>query len=505
MAEKFYISTAIAYTNALPHVGFALELCQADAIARYHRLVGEEAFFLTGTDEHGRKVAQAAEEAGEEPQKFVDGLATRFQDLAETLNISNDAFIRTTDRTQHWPGVEKMWAALDAKGDLYKKKYQGLYCSGCEAFIPKSDLVDGRCPNHHREPEVLEEENYFFRLSRYQDALKKIIQRDEIRIIPESRKNEVFQFIQQGLEDVSFSRPRKDLAWGIPVPGDDTQTIYVWCDALVNYLSAISYGQDQPSAQEKWWPADVHVIGKDILRFHAIIWPAMLLSAGLALPKNILVHGFITSGGKKMSKSLGNVVDPFELVDRHGADAVRYYLLHEISTTEDGDFTNEHFREVYTADLAHNLGNLVSRVTKLAEGYGKPIFPKGNSAQQIVDRSWESYGSALSVFQLREALDAPMEIVSFANRYIDEKKPWEAIKQSQISNLKSQTNGTKAVETLASLMYMLGNIGWMLQPFLPETAGKIFAQLGIDKNDQAGWSEKGLQPKKGEALFPPIV
>jgi len=271
MKNKFYITTSIAYTNSPPHIGFALELIQADVLARYQRSLGKETFFLTGTDEHGVKIARAAEEAVEEPRKFCDKISSKFKDLTKVLNISNDDFIRTTDKKRHWPAVEKIWLKLKANNDLYKKKYKGLYCSGCEAFITQKDLTRGKCVIHQKKPEIIEEENYFFRLSKYSKAIESAIKKDELKIIPQARKNEVLSFIKQGLEDVSFSRPRKDLKWGIPVPGDASQTIYVWADALSNYISALGYDKNDHRFK-KFWPADIHCIGKDILRLKNMVW-----------------------------------------------------------------------------------------------------------------------------------------------------------------------------------------------------------------------------------------
>src|SRR3989344_6237507 len=488
MSSKFYITTAIAYTNAPPHIGFALELAQADAIARWHGLRGDRRFFLTGTDEHGRKNMQAAEAVGKEPRMFVDEMAAQFQDLAKKLTISNDDFLHTSDQKRHWPGVALFWKELEKAGDLYKAQYKGLYCSGCEAFKKPSDLQDGLCPDHQKAPEEIEEENWFFLLSKYEKELVRIIGSDEFRIVPETRKNEVLAFIAQGLEDVSFSRPRKDLAWGIPVPDDDTQTIYVWADALVNYLTGIGYGLDnQAGLFKEFWPADIHVIGKDILRFHAVIWPAMLLSAKLTLPKTILVHGHILSGGQKMSKTLGNVVDPFFVIEKYGVDAVRYFLLKEIPTTADGDFTEERFREVYTASLANNLGNLVGRVTALGHGR-EATLQAGAEIQEITRRAWAEYEKAFLVLRLDEALAAADGLVGFANEFVDRTKPWQG---------EHNLHGA-----LPQLAWMLGNIAWMLAPLLPETARRIFEQLGIDPGDTASWEGKSITMEKGASLFP---
>ena len=508
--KKFYITTAIAYTNAPPHIGFALELAQADAIARWRGLRGEKRFFLTGTDEHGRKNAQAAEAAGKDPKTFVDEMSSKYQELAKALNISNDDFIRTSDQKRHWPGVIKFWKELHAAGDLYKGKYKGLYCIGCEAFKKPSDLSlhAGKlwCPDHHKEPDEVEEENWFFRLSKYEKELLQIVGRDLLRIIPETRKNEVLAFIAQGLEDVSFSRPSKDLSWGIPVPGDNTQTMYVWADALVNYLTGIGYGQDtrptspaselvggrarnktQDTKFQEFWPADLHVVGKDILRFHAVIWPAMLLSVNLPLPKALLVHGHILSEGQKMSKTLSNAVDPFVAIEKYGADVARYFLLKEIPTTDDGDITEQRFKDVYEAELANSFGNLLSRVAKLATG--EEIMPKaGEEVREVVKRAWEDYEAAFGKYALHEATNHTLALANFANEFIERTKPWES---------KEGREGA-----LPQLIYILGNIAWMLAPFLPETSRKMFDQLGLDSNSTDLWEQKAVKVRKGEALFP---
>ena len=309
--NKFYITTSIAYVNAPPHIGFALESLQADVLARWRRQKGEEGFFLTGTDEHGAKIARAAEVAGKTPRELVDENAEKFRELKKSLNLSWDNFIRTSDEKVHWPVAQELWRRLEKAGDLYKKSYQGLYCVGHEAFVTQKDLENGKCRDHQKEPEIIEEENWFFRLSKYSEVIKEKVESGELKIVPETRKNEILSLLREGLEDISFSRPSKDLSWGVPVPDDDTQTMYVWADALSNYIS----GRGGISEWEKH-PADIHLIGKDILRFHAAIWPGMLLSAGLPLPKAIYVHGHILSNGQKMSKSLGNVVDPFEFAGK---------------------------------------------------------------------------------------------------------------------------------------------------------------------------------------------
>jgi len=479
--KKFYIPTSIAYTNAPPHIGFALESVQTDVLARYRRSLGEDVFFLTGTDENGLKNFQAAEKAGKTPQEFVDGISAKYKELTRVLNISNDDFIRTTDKKRHWPTVQKVWLKLKENNDIYKKKYKGLYCVGCEAFIKEKDLIDGKCLVHQKEPEVLEEENYFFRLSKYQNRIKKIIENNEIKIIPETRRNELLSFINQGLEDTSCSRSREKLEWGIPVPDNDTQTIYIWLEALVNYLSAVDYVTDGDKFK-KFWPPDVHCIGKDIfIRFHGSLWPAMILSLGLELPKTIFVHGFITVGGQKMSKSLGNVIDPFELVKKYGTDPVRYYLLAEIPSTEDGDFTYEKFEQRYNSDLASGIGNLLARVKTMAE---KISFKENNlqDIQKKISGTEKNYKKGLEEFKFHEALKAIWELIGFCDRYIDLEKPWE--------------NKENSREVLGCLLVVLDKIADFLKPFLPETSEKILREIERDKKTGK------FKNKKGKPLFP---
>ena len=467
--SKFYITTSIAYVNAPPHLGFALELAQADAVARWRRRKGDEVFFLTGTDEHGAKIVRAAEAAGKDAKQFVDANAEKFQALKDLLNISWDDFIRTSDQERHWPNVKKLWRALVKKGDIYKKIYKGLYCVGHEAFVTEKDLIDGICRDHGKQPEVVEEENYFFRLSKYASAVREQIANSQLQIVPAGRATEIINFIDQGIEDISFSRPRKDLQWGISVPDDDLQTIYVWADALTNYL----YPKNQ-------WPADVHFIGKDILRFHALYWPAMLLSAGLPLPKSIFVHGHITVEGQKMSKTLGNVIDPVELVKKYGADAVRYYLLREIPPTDDGDFSYKKFEERYNADLANGLGNFSARVLTLADrslrGANEvPTFASrsrdpdqgvGTISTIILDKINEVKNKVeekMGEYKFHEALAAIWELITFGDQYLNEKKPWS-------SSLRGSDEATVAILTA---LYILKSVAELLQPFLPETAEKI--------------------------------
>ena len=469
---KFYVTTSIPYVNAEPHIGFALEIIQADVLARYRRHKGDDVFFLTGTDEHGVKIVRAAKAAGKTSQDFVNGVTKKFKDLKKILNLSGDDFIRTSDRKRHWPGAQKLWFKLYDAGKLYKKSYRGLYCVGHEAFITEKDLVNGKCRDHQEEPEIIEEENWFFKLSDYTNKIKEKIKSDELLVMPKSRKNEILSLINEGLEDISFSRPRKDLSWGIPVPNDSKHTMYVWCDALSNYITAIGYADDEKKFK-KWWPANVQVIGKDILRFHAAIWPGMLLAAKLPLPKTIFVHGFITVGGEKMSKTIGNVIDPFEVVKKYGADALRYYLLREIPSGEDGDFTYEKFEERYNADLAKGLGNLVARVLTLAQknsaqdgsASGGKVFKNKTFALEI-KKTEQELNQLVSNFKFNKALEKIWQLIALGNKYIDEKKPWA---------LKTESKEFK--EIIGSLLFLISNIGILLSPFLPETSEKISGQL----------------------------
>lgn len=457
--KKKYITTSIAYTNAKPHIGYALELVQADVIARYYRDQKNDVFFLTGTDDHGIKIFRSAEEKKITPKQFVDGNIKEFKELVKKLNISNDRFISTSDKKAHWPGAQKLWKRLEEKGDIYKKSYEGMYCVGCEAYLTKRDLVDGKCTNHNKKPEVVKEENYFFKLTKYKDQIINKIKSDELKIVPVSRKNEVLNILAE-LEDVSFSRPKEKLPWGIPVPGDESHVMYVWCDALSNYLTGLGYGQKDETNFEKFWPADIHCIGKDILRFHAAIWPAMLLSAGLKLPKTIFVHGWITSEGKKMSKSLGNVVDPFEIIEKYGTDALRYYLLKEISATGDGNFSQKRFDEVYNGELANELGNLVMRVIVLSKkanikNWKKKIFKS-------------KYSGNIEKYNFSQYLDDIWnKIIREQNKRIESTKVWELLKK----------NPKQAKIILIDSLNWLEFIAYYLEPFLPETAEKIQKQV----------------------------
>jgi len=457
--KKFYLSTALPYVNDVPHAGFALEIIQADVIARYRRLLGEDVFFLTGTDENSLKNVRAAEKEGISVKKLVDRNAKRFYELKKTLNLSFDDFIRTTEE-RHIKGAQKLWKVCQK--DIYKKKYKGLYCVGCEEFYKKSELENGLCPEHQTRPELVEEENYFFKLSKYQNQLRKIIEDDEVRIIPETRKNEALSFIRSGLEDICISRSaERGRGWGISVPGDSNQAQWTWFDALSNYINALGYAENSKKFQE-WWQKNenkLHIVGKGVLRFHGIYWVAILFSAKISLPKTIFVHGYLTSGGQKMSKSLGNVIDPFELVKKYGTDAVRYYLLREIPATEDGDFTYEKFEQRYNSDLASGIGNLVARINTMADKLKIKKFKIDLKLKNKIRETESSYKKNLENFRFSEALKVVWDLISFCDKYIEEERPWENKKGANL--------------VLNNLLFALDNIADLLLPFLPETADKI--------------------------------
>ncbi len=483
--KKFYISTAIDYVNSFPHAGHALEKIQADVLARYHRNLGEEVFFLTGTDENGLKIARAAEEAGIPVEKFAEKNAEFFYNLKQTLNLSFDDFIRTTEE-RHIKAVHKLWEAC--KKDIYKKKYKGLYCVGCEQFYKEEELIDGLCPEHKTKPELVEEENYFFKLSKYEKQLKELIEKDELKIIPETRKNEALGFISKELEDVCISRSvKRARGWGIDVLDDSEQKVWCWWDAVINYISALGYGTDNKSFQEWWQENDnkLHVIGKGILTFHALYWPAALLSAGLALPNKLFVHGYVTVEGQKMSKTLGNVITPENLVKKYGTDAVRYYFLREASPFSDLDFSYQKFEQRYDSDLAKGLGNLVARATTLAQRLKiknqKPkTKTKNKKIKKEIDKTWDNYHKALEEFKFNEALQAVWQLIGFCDKYIEEKRPWEKKQDSQ--------------EVVADVLGALQEIAQLLAPFLPQTSEKILEQIEMGKAEP-------LFPRLAESKF----
>jgi methionyl-tRNA synthetase len=464
MKETVFVTAAIPYVNAVPHIGHAEEYVQADVLARYYRYRGANTRFLCGTDDNAFKNVQKAEESGEQVQEFVDRHAEAFETLLQKLNISNDDFIRTSKEERHIQGAQKLWQKCNPD-DIYKKSYTGLYCVGCEEFKLEKDLVDGRCPEHpNAEPEKIEEENYFFKLTNYTEKLKALYTDEKLKLVPASRKNEVLAFLEQGLEDLSISRNKERMrGWGVPVPDDDTQVMYVWVDALSNYINALGYASNDSLYTEYWTEADkiVHVIGKGITRFHAIYWPAFLMSAGERLPDQIFSHSYLTIGGQKMSKSLGNVIDPNELLDEYGADAFRYFFLREVSPFEDSDVTRERFHESYNGNLANGIGNFTARVMKMATTHlPNPV------ALTNEDKTFEEpVAEAIEHFEFNKAMDLVFEHVGKGDRYIQENEPYKAIKNEETKE--------KALADIEKLVHHLYKVAVHLVPFMPETAEKI--------------------------------
>ena len=508
-SKTYYITTAIAYANAKPHMGHALEFVQADCIARFRQLVGDRVRFQTGMDEHGVKQAETAAEQGITPQELADRNAESFRDLCRLLSVDYSYFFRTTDREAHWPSCHKLWKRMADQGDIYKREYNGVYCAGCEKFLTDRDIEDGVCPNHPQmELKDVAEENYFFKLSRYSDEIARLIETDELRVYPEKRKNEILSLAREGLKDVSFSRPRTSLQWGIPVPDDPEQVIYVWCDALTNYLSGVGFADETP-LYEECWPADVHCIGKDILRFHAGIWPGMLLSAGVPLPKAVFVHGFLTSEGRKMSKSLGNAVDPVQIAEEYGPEALRYYLLKEIQATADGDFSRNRFEEKYNADLANDLGNLLNRTIGLIRKYrGGSLEPEAlvterfASLPEVVEAVVADVKAHMAEYQIDRAADDIWRLVRELNQYVDYSAPW---------TLKKEGKEAELTTVLYSLVEGLRLVSLLLYPFVPATSAAFREQLGLPEvadgeltGPAARFGELtgNIQVKGGAPVFP---
>ena len=470
-----YITTSIPYVNGEPHIGHALEFVMADVLARAARANGETVLFSTGSDEHGGKIAEKATELGLTPRQLADKMSATFSDLAQKLNISNDRFIRTTDAA-HEQRAQLIWKALTK--DIYKAKYTGWYCVGDEAFFTETEVEanQGVCPNHNRPYDKIEEENYFFRLSNYTEPVLAAIESDSFSIVPETRRNEILSLLRTGLEDISISRPKDKISWGIAVPGDPHQVMYVWFEALMNYITVLGYPEHADF--KAFWPATTQVIGKDIIRFHAAIWPAMLLGLGLALPKTLYVHGFITVEGKKMSKSLGNYVSPNDIIDKYGVDACRYYFLRHIPSYGDGDFSWATFEAAYNNELANELGNAVSRTVAMIVKYQQGIIGDIPPAEHDIAQ----YLAALKVCRFDKALDEVWEQVRGLNQYIDQEKPWELAKENDPDHLR---------EVLAYQASSLLEIADLLEPFMPDTASKI---KGV-------FSEGIVRPLEG-TLFP---
>lgn len=498
MTRRFYVTTAIPYVNARPHLGFALEIVQADVLARHRRRRGQPVRFLTGTDDNSLKNVQAAEAEGVAVRELVDRNADTYAALRDPLDLSFDDFIRTSSDPRHRAGVERLWRACQASGDLYRKHYQGLYCVGCEQFYTPAELVDGRCPEHGVEPQPIAEDNWFFRLSRYQRRLGELIKSGTLRVEPAARRNEVLSFIAGGLEDFSVSRSaRRSRGWGIGVPDDPGQVVYVWFDALANYITALGYGTKAP-AYHQWWASGdrrVHVIGKGILRFHAAYWPALLLSAGVPPPTDILVHDYLTVEGRKLSKSNGNVIDPVALAGSFGSDAVRWWLLREVPRVGDADFTVERLEARSDEDLANGLGNLVNRVVSMVHRYRDGQVPGGDTGVPAEGRGAPGDGEAtvpegserllaacrrapglvdeaLEAGDFRRATAAVLAIVEEGNRYVEASRPWGLARAERIAG----APGERLDATLGVLVGACRRLAEELAPFLPRAAARIAEQ-----------------------------
>ncbi len=502
MKKRTYVTTAIDYANGLPHLGHAIEKIGADAMARYRRRKGEDVFFVIGMDEHGLKVMQSAAAEGVSPQQWVDRIAEGFRSTWERLHISFNDFIRTTE-PRHHRAVNEMIARIGASGDFYKAKYEGYYCVGCEAFKRQDELVTvsgvQMCPIHPTRQIVWsEEENWFFRLSRYQDRLLKLLDERPEFVQPEIRRNEIRKVIEGGLEDISVSRAR--LAWGIPWPNEPGTSVYVWIDALTNYLTAAGFPDER---YREVWPADWHVIGKDITRFHCIYWPAMLMSAGLELPRAVWGHGFITFGGSKLSKSENVRIELNDAIDRHGPDALRYFLLKDIPWNGDGEFSLERFDERYTADLANNIGNQANRAISMIERYRDGVVPKGGRTRldEEIAAALVRYRSAMDENLLHQGAAIAMELSSAANGFVEEQAPW--------SLAKDPAAAAQLDEVLAALARVVGSLCVMLEPFAPQRMAELAPRLGLQTvpllDDVATLELAGLRVQRGGVLFPKPV
>lgn len=455
--KKFYVATAIPYVNDKPHIGHAMDYMLADVLARYHRQMGDDVFFEVGTDEHGTKIAAKAEENNQTPKQYADSIVPSWYEFMKRLGVSYTDFVRTTDE-RHERAAQMIWQKLGSY--IYKSTYEGWYCSGEEAFVTAREAAEtnGECPVHKRPYQKLSEENYYFKLSAFGEQIREALQAGEMHIVPGFRKNEILQLIDKGLEDISISRPRKHLSWGIPVPGDDDHVMYVWFEALLNYISVLGYPDGENF--QKFWPADAQVIGKDILRFHAAIWPAILIALGLPLPRALLVHGHVLTGGTKMSKSIGNVIDPIEVMDVYGVDAFRYFFLRHIPTVEDGDFTWEKFETAYNNELGNELGNLVQRVASMITRYQQGVIGDISHARHDAGAFYDE----IAEMRFDRALDILWMKVRQLNVYLEEVKPWQVAKQGDDEHLQ---------EILANAASGLLQIAQLLWPFMPTTSEAI--------------------------------
>lgn len=507
MDRQFYITTPIYYVNDVPHIGHAYTTLACDVLARYKRSRGFEVFFLTGTDEHGQKVEKAAQAKGETPLELADRVVKRFQALWDKLGVSHTDFIRTSQE-RHKKGVWELFRRIEAKGDIYLGAYEDWYCTPCETFWTELQLMDGCCPDCGRPTEKLKEESYFFRMSKYQQELLAHIEANEEFIQPRSRRNEVLSFVREGLRDLSISRT--SFSWGIPVPGNEKHVIYVWFDALTNYITALGFPDDPEGNYDRFWPADVHVIGKDILRFHTVYWPTFLLAAGLPLPKKVFAHGWWTVEGQKMSKSLQNVVEPNMLVDKYGVDAIRYFLLREVPFGLDGDFSHNALVHRINSDLANDLGNLVSRTTAMLNKYFGGTLPAGGPLQPLDEAfiarfpaTIQAVDTQMNELAFNKALQTIWELVGGANKYIDDTAPWTLAKKEE--------DRPRLGTVMYNLLEAMRLIALLVTPFMPETGAKMLTILGqnpelTDLVGQDGWG--GLQPgtpiQKADPLFPRI-
>ncbi|MFN8060055.1 MAG: methionine--tRNA ligase [Vicinamibacterales bacterium] len=500
--SRFYLTTAIDYVNSRPHLGHALEKIGADVIARYHRLIGDETRLVIGNDEHSQNVFRRAREQGLDPLVYCDQMETAFRDVWRRLGISYDDFIRTTE-PRHRAAVQKLVERCHAAGDVYEGFYEGWYCVGCEAFKQEKDLVDGRCPIHLTKPEWIREKNYFFRLSAYRDRLLRHYDDHPRFVQPEIRRNELLRLLESGLDDISISRAGQN--WGIPVPFDPASVVYVWFDALINYASAVGYGTDEV-VFERWWPANLHVVGKDITRFHAVVWPAMLMSAGLALPEQVFGHGWVHFKGQRMSKTLGTVVDPLEAADRLGPDPLRLFLVKEIAFGGDGDFSWDRFEERYNADLANNLGNLVSRVTTMIDRYGGGVARAPVVASStLADRALEAVSGAadaMSSLALERAAQRAFDLVDQTNEYLADEAPWTLARDP--------SRHDRVAQVLAEAAEAVRIAGVLLLPIMPASAAEILRRVGETRAPETlrlpqdtGWRpDVERRVLKGDAMWP---